>query len=205
MKKGAKSERTTKEQRRLRALCKAIDDALHGVWPGTPQECILSARRAWLKAILEPLLQPALRAENVDLLKDELVLRVIHARGSTADSHVAGHIQRAAQKDNLDFLCRVADVLNRPAAKVEASEMQRKFWLAVCWVCSSRRDIPPLCFWTDQAIADLAVIVLRDKTLTFDAVRKTRQRLLLKKAKPLVRSLSDLPLEAGEVDVGTPA
>lgn len=175
------------------------------LWPDTPAKCVRSAERASYIALAEAVgYKRALREEVSDVLtgvpskiaadrtEDELCLGVIRALKRTSDPWSASYIYRAAKKDNLDFLCRVTDMLNRPPAKKESMEWLLKFSLIRYWVCSMGRGIPPLCFWTDQVIADF--FALSERGSTFDSIRKTRQRLLLKKTTPLIRTLKDLQL-----------
>ena len=194
-------------QKDARQVRKFLTNWVGKPWPGTPVECVRSARMALLKTTADQLgLNLALREEILSMrdgvpmktakerTMDAVALGAIRLSKGTSCRWVASRIYKAARNDNLDFLCQVADVLNRPPPKKETAEYERKAWLIRFWVFSPGQNIPPFCFWTDQAIADFVRIAFRDKNLTFDAIRKIRQRLLLKKTTPPIRTLIDLQL-----------
>jgi hypothetical protein len=97
-------------------------------------------------------------------------------------------VQREASKLDASFFSKMADILKQPPKKfehIDAAELQR--FLIKLWAnetpTKNGKTIPPLCYFSDPAISELAIQYKIDSNATPQRVRKTWERLGLKKSR----------------------
>jgi hypothetical protein len=134
----------------------------------------------------------------------KFVLAVAASSGNLIDIHfnsdLAQIIHQAAQERDIQFfkiLGRSLSQKSRRSAELDWNDRCESlpcflvdFWIG--WP-SAHPDFPPLCFFTDQALADWCGFALTPESDGghFDAVRKCRQRLRLKRAETaLIKSVT---------------
>ena len=119
----------------------------------------------------------------------EQLFAVIRLKMARSHPEVVDAVQRFAREMDAGFFLRLGAALKRPALDVEhisASKLQT--FLLHCWASERKekhgRIAPPLCYFSDPAIAKLATIMLKFTPEFSPAiVRKTWERLGLKKSK----------------------
>jgi hypothetical protein len=90
---------------------------------------------------------------------------------------VKDRIHKAIKQNDLKFFVRLGNALKQKPRQLSLDKVA--FTLAARWTTWVGK-IPPLSFFTDQALLDMLKILTGNEMLTFDQVRKTRQRLGLK-------------------------
>jgi hypothetical protein len=91
---------------------------------------------------------------------------------------VKERLQKAIEQNDLKFFVRFGSALKRKSRLNDFDKVTAL--LALGWDRSRIKHIPPLSNFTDEALVEILKIYSGDKSLTFDQVRKTRQRLGLK-------------------------
>jgi|GEM_PF-3036407 len=91
---------------------------------------------------------------------------------------VKDRLQKAFEQNDLEFFIRFGSALKRKPRLNDFDKVTAL--LARGWDRSRIKHIPPLSNFTDEALVEILKIYSGDKSLTFDQVRKSRQRLGLK-------------------------
>jgi hypothetical protein len=91
---------------------------------------------------------------------------------------VKERLQKAIEQNDLKFFVRFGSALKRKSRLNDFDKVTAL--LALGWDRSRIKHIPPLSNFTDEALVEILKIYSGDKSLMFDQVRKTRQRLGLK-------------------------
>ena len=119
-------------------------------------------------------------------------------KNTWADFDVAKIIHQAVAENDIRFFKRLGRKLEKKCKRA-GTDLNRcddlACFLVDFWISSPATDpdFPPLCLFTDQAIADWCDFVLTPESDGghFDSVRKWRQRLGLKRAKTaLIKSVT---------------
>jgi hypothetical protein len=119
-------------------------------------------------------------------------------KNTWANFDVAKIINQAAEEKDIRFFKSLGRKLSKKGKRV-GIDLNRcddlACFLMDFWICSPDKhpDFPPLCLFTDEALADWCDFALTPESDGghFDAVRKCRQRLKLKNAKtPLIKSVT---------------
>jgi len=91
---------------------------------------------------------------------------------------VKSRIQKALEQNDLEFFIRFGSELKRKPRKNDFDKLS--YLLALGWNETVVKNFPPLCGFTDEALLEILKIYTGNKSLTFDQIRKARQRLGLK-------------------------
>jgi hypothetical protein len=119
-------------------------------------------------------------------------------KNTWANFDVAKIIHQAAEENDVRFFKGLGRKLSKKGKRL-GTDLNRcddlACFLVDFWICSPDKlpDFPPLCFFTDEALADWCDFALTPESDGghFDAVRKCRQRLKLENAKtPLIKSVT---------------
>jgi hypothetical protein len=97
-------------------------------------------------------------------------------------------VERACRENDLKFFIRLGRAVSR-RRPTQFSKLDRL--LVAAWIGSGER--PGLCCFTDEALTELCRVVLGNRALSLNAVRKTRWRLGLKQAgMPWIRRVKEV-------------
>ena len=132
------------------------------------------------------------------------VLAVAAATGNLKDIHfncdLAQIIHQAAQEPDIQFFKILGRNLSRKSGRAVELDWDHRCDKLPCFLVdfwigqpSTHPDFPPLCLFTDQALADWCNFALTPESAGghFAAVQKCRQRLKLKRAKTaLIKSVT---------------
>lgn len=87
---------------------------------------------------------------------------------------VKKRLQKAIEQNDLKFFVRLGNALKRKPRNLAFDKVA--FYLAMWWAIPFGK-IPPLNWFTDEALVEMLKILTGNEGLTFDLVRKARQRL----------------------------
>lgn len=90
---------------------------------------------------------------------------------------VKDRLQKAIEQNDLEFFVRFGSALKRKPRVHDFDNVS--YLLALLWDRFWHK-LPPLSYYTDDALVEILKIYTGNKSLTFDQVRKARQRLGLK-------------------------
>lgn len=163
------------------------------LWKGVPKACVYEARRAFGRLLVKQmgdhkmLLDAIFGRATEKMWRDFLMIRFVRVLGSWKYKPLKEYVQQAVAEDDQDFISQLGDALDLPPPKWPRLEWH----LIVQWVSDSKIGLPPLCYWSDEAILHWLSLLWKvrrwkDCELTFDNVRKTRQRLGLKKVRRIL-------------------
>ena len=100
---------------------------------------------------------------------------------------VKQRLQKAIEENDLKFFIRFGRELER---KPRDGAVDKISWLlAIGWEKFLAKNAPPFSYFTDEALVEYLKICTGNEKLTFDKVRKIRQRLGLKTKKPYISGI----------------
>jgi hypothetical protein len=102
------------------------------------------------------------------------------------DESMKKRLLKAIEQNDFAFFIRLGNELKRKPRVIQPDRVE--FFLASRW-SKWVREIPPLCYFTDDALVKMLRILTSNKSLTLDQVRKTRQRLKLKTKDILIKDI----------------
>lgn len=157
------------------------------VWLGT----LIARDRSRLNdlKLLELEKKGDLRTAKLITDETELMLRALRLEEMRKHPKVRQFIQREVAKMDPRFLLRLGEVLKRPGLKfAEVGSIQQQFLLA-CWARPFNNDtgrtVPPLCCFSDPALARYFEVIFKEPPIAPDRIRKMWERLGLRKTRKI--------------------
>lgn len=108
---------------------------------------------------------------------------------NTKDEWIKSRLEKAIEQNDRKFFIRYGEALKKPE---KISRLTRLEVSMVCFWARWAGDIPPLNYFTDTALLDVLKIMTGNVNLTFEHVRKTRQRLGLKTKTAKIKGVKNL-------------
>jgi hypothetical protein len=129
----------------------------------------------------------------------EWIFRILRLKKGRKHPGAVEFIQREAAKMQSSFFLRLGRILKKPGIEIEHLGSNQHWLLldhwATPWLYNKATIIPPLCFFSDPAIAKFVAIELKLNEITPAKIRKMWERLGLRKANKI--SVTDFNVKNG--------
>ena len=163
------------------------DVELFEIWLST----LVAKDRSWLNelSLLKLTKNGDLRTAKLIEDEPELILKSLRYEMMRSNLGAIRFIQKEAAKMDANFFQRLGKILSKPGIGFEHSESKPHNFLLLHWATYRKHTegkvIPPLCYFSDPALAMYVEINLKCLPISPGKIRKIWERLGLHKAKHL--------------------